>query len=396
MVSSSTDGDPFGGALGEARAAVFDAARGVTERFDRAYWLDCARTERFPDEMWAAMSDQGLLGLGVPEEYGGSGGGITEVTAAMEATSAAGTPLALYLLTAFSRESILRHGAPEQCKRFVEPTASGADRICFAITEPNAGTNSFAMESFATKTLDGTYLLNGQKIFISAVDAANRMLVVCRTARLADVADKRQGLSLFLIDVDTPGLTYQPIDIGIVMPDRQFTVFFDDVEIPADRLIGTEGEGFRSLFDALNPERVVAAAWAIGLGDYVLDKAVTYARERAPFGKPIGSYQALQHPLAQAKADLDAARLTMYTACRVFDAGGNAGYLANAAKLLASQAATAACDAAIQAHGGYAFNDEYDVATVWPNVRLLQIAPLNNEMILNYIGEHVLRLPRSY
>jgi acyl-CoA dehydrogenase len=345
-MASVNDGDPFGGALGEARTAVFDAARGVTERFDRAYWLDCARTDRFPDEMWTAMAEQGLLGLGVPEEYGGSGGGITEVTAAMEATSAAGTPLALYLLTAFSRECILRHGSPEQCKRFVEPTASGAERICFAIT--------------------------------------------------GEVADKRLGLSLFVVDVDTPGLTYQPIDIGIVMPDRQFTVFFDDVELGEDRLVGEAGEGFRYLFDALNPERVVAAAWGIGLGDFALEKAVAYARERAPFGTPIGSYQALQHPLAQAKADLDAARLAMYTACRVFDSGGNAGYLANAAKLLASQAATRACDAAIQTHGGYAFNDEYDIATIWPNVRLLQIAPLNNEMILNYIAEHVLRLPRSY
>jgi alkylation response protein AidB-like acyl-CoA dehydrogenase len=290
----------------------------------------------------------------------------------------------------------MRHGSDEQRERFVRPTATGDERMCFAITEPNAGTNSFAMETFAAKTVDGTYLLNGQKIFISGVDASDRMLVVVRTERLADVADRRQGLSLFVVDVDTPGLTYQPIDIGIVMPDRQFTVFFDDVEVGPDRLIGSEGEGFRALFDALNPERVMASAWAIGLGDFVLDKAVSYARDRAPFGKPIGSYQALQHPLASAKAELDAARLLMYTACRVFDEGGNAGYLANAAKLLASNAAVKACDAAVQTHGGYAFHEEYDVATVWPNVRLLQIAPVNNEMILNYIGEHVLRLPRSY
>jgi acyl-CoA dehydrogenase len=168
------------------------------------------------------------------------------------------------------------------------------------------------------------------------------------------------------------------------------------VLLAPDRLIGEDGEGFRYLFDALNPERVLAAAWAIGLGDFVLDKAVAYARDRAPFGTPIGAYQALQHPLAQARADLDAARLMMYTACRVFDEGGNAGYLANASKLLGSQAAVAACDHAIQTHGGYAFDQDYDVSTVWPAVRLLEIAPLNNEMILNYIGEHVLRLPRSY
>jgi acyl-CoA dehydrogenase len=390
------EGDALGGALGDVRAAVHEAARGVVERYDRAYWLECSRAERFTDDMWQAMVDQGLLGLGVDEQYGGSGGGITEVCAAMEAISSAGVPLALYLLTAFSRESILRHGTPEQRERFVTPTVTGESRMCFAITEPNAGTNSFAMETLATKTVDGTYLLNGQKIFISGVDASDRMLVVARTTRLADVADRRQGLSLFVVDVPSAGLDFQPIDIGIVMPDRQFTVFFDDLELAPDRLIGEEGEGFRYLFDALNPERVLAAAWAIGLGDFALAKAVAYGRDRAPFGKAIGGYQALQHPLAQAKVQLDAARLMMFTACRVFDDGGDAGYLANSSKLLGSQAAVAACDAAIQTHGGYAFHEEYDVSTIWPAVRLLKIAPVNNEMILNYIGEHVLRLPRSY
>jgi acyl-CoA dehydrogenase len=252
------------------------------------------------------------------------------------------------------------------------------------------------METLAQKTPDGGYRLNGSKIFISGVDAADRMLVVARTTRRGDVVDRRQGLSLFVVDVDSPGVRSHPIDIGIVMPDRQFTVYFDDVEVEADRLIGEEGEGFRYLFDALNPERVLAAAWAIGLGDFVLAKAVAYARDRAPFGAPIGSYQALQHPLALSKAELDAARLVMYAACGVFDQGGNAGYLANTAKLLGANAAVDACDRAIQVHGGYAFNQEYDVATVWPAVRLLKIAPVNNEMILNYIGEHVLRLPRSY
>ena len=388
--------DLLGGALGETRDAVHEAARGVIERYGRGYWLDCARSGRFTDDMWQAMADQGLLGLGVSELYGGSGGGITEVTAAMEALSSAGVPLALYLLTAFAREAILRHGSEEQRKRFVAPTVSGAERMCFAITEPNAGTNSFAMETLATKTIAGTYLINGQKVFISGVDASDKMMVVVRTSRRSEVADRRQGLSLFVVDVATPGLEYQLLDIGMTMPDRQFAVFFTDVEVPADRLIGDEGEGFRYLFDALNPERVLAAAWALGLGDYALAKAVDYARERAPFGKPIGSYQALQHPLAEDKARLDAARLMMFTACRIFDDGGNAGYLANAAKLLASQAAVDACDHAIQTHGGYAFNQEYDVSTIWPIVRLLKIAPINNEMILNYIGEHILRLPRSY
>lgn len=268
--------------------------------------------------------------------------------------------------------------------------------MCFAITEPNAGTNSFAMETFATKTIDGDYLLNGQKIFISGADASQKMMVVARTTRLADVADRRQGLSIFVIDVPAEGLELQPLGIDIVMPDRQFSVFFSDLLVPADRLIGTEGEGFRYMFDALNSERLMASAWAIGLADYAVEKAVVYARDRAPFGTPIGSYQAVQHPLALAKAKLDSARLMMFTAARIFDEGGNAGYLANATKLLASTAAVEAVDAAMQAHGGYAFNEEYDVSTIWPAVRLLKIAPVNNEIILNYIGEHVLRLPRSY
>jgi acyl-CoA dehydrogenase len=180
------------------------------------------------------------------------------------------------------------------------------------------------------------------------------------------------------------------------MPDRQFTVFFDNVEVPASDLIGEPDEGVRYMFDALNPERMMVAAWCLGLGDFALEKAVTYAGQRAPFGQPIGSYQAVQHPLARAQARLDAARMMMYTAARVFDSGGDAGYYANAAKLLASDAAVDAVDAAIQTHGGYAFTDEYDISSIWPVVRLLKVAPINNEMILNYIGEHVLGLPKSY
>jgi acyl-CoA dehydrogenase len=386
----------LGPELDEIREAVHDATRGVTDKYDRKFWLECASEERFPVEIWDAMVAQGLLGLGVPEELGGSGGGMTEVVAAMEAMSIAGIPIALYLLTAFARETILRHASDEQKQRFVIPLVEGESRLCFAITEPNAGTNSFRIETVATKTDKGTYKLNGSKIFISAADAADKMMVVARTQRLSEVEDRKAGFSIFVVDTDSPGLDMNVQDIGIVMPDRQFTVFFSDVEVPAENLIGEEGSGFRYLFDALNPERMLVSAWAIGLGDYAVAKAVDYANERAPFGKPIGSYQGLQHPLARAKANLDAARLMMYSAARIFDLGGDAGYLANAAKLLGSEAATNAVDAAVQTHGGYAFSDEYDVATIWPVTRLLRIAPVNNEMVLNYIGEHVLGLPKSY
>jgi acyl-CoA dehydrogenase len=395
MANDAGETDHLAPHLGEVRAAVLDAARGVTARFDRAYWLECARGGTFPDAMWQAMVDQGLLGLGVPEEYGGSGGGVTDSVAAMEAISSAGTPLALYLLTVFAREAILRHGTPEQCRALVTPTVTGEQRMCFAVTEPNAGTNTFAIETLATKTMNGDYLLNGQKIFISAIDASDTVMVVTRTTRASEVTDRRQGLSLFVVDVSSPGIELQMLDIGILMPDRQYSVFFSDVLVPADRLIGEEGEGFRLLFDALNSERLLACAWAIGIGDYALAKAVEYVRDRAPFGKPIGAYQAVQHPLAMAKVRLDSARLLMYTAARSFDSGVQGGYLANAAKLVASTAAVDACDAAIQSHGGYAFDNSVDVATLWGIARLLKIAPVNNEVILNYVSEHVLRLPRS-
>jgi acyl-CoA dehydrogenase len=386
----------FGAGVGEAREAVHEAAKGATEKYDRRYWLGCAREGRFTDELWQAMADQGLLGLGVPEEYGGSGGGLVEAVAAMEAMSAAGVPLALYLLTAFARTSIIRHGTPEQCRRLVAPTATGEQRMCFAITEPDAGTNTFRISTVATKGAEETYRLDGQKLFISAADASDRMMVVARTTRYSDEIDRRHGLSLLVVDLDSPGLELQRQDIGIVMPDQQFSVYFDGVEVPEENLIGEPDRGFDYLFDALNPERVLAAAWGIGLGDFAMSKAVEYAKDRSPFGKPIGTYQALQHPLARGKASLDSARLMMYAAASLFDRGGDAAYLANASKLLASEAAVAACDASIQVFGGYAFSDEYDVATIWPVLRLMRIAPLNNEMILNYIGEHVLGLPRSY
>jgi acyl-CoA dehydrogenase len=382
--------------INEVRDTIREVVDGIARKYDREFWLRCSKEERFPDELWDAMATQGILGLGVPEEYGGSGGGILEEVAAMEAMSSHGIPIALYLLTAFAREAILRHGSDEQKARFVAPTVTGDERICFAITEPNAGTNSFKIETTATRTDSGSYRLNGSKIFISAADASHRMLVVARTTRASQVEDRRRGMSLFVVDLPSKGLELQAQDIGLVMPDRQFTVFFDDVEVPAENLIGEEGEGFRYLFSALNPERVLVSAWAIGLGDFALAKAVAYAKERAPFGVPIGSYQALQHPLARSQVSLDAARLMMFTAAKIFDDGGDAGYYANAAKLLASEAATNTCDAAIQTFGGYAFTAEYDVATIWPVARLLRIAPVNNEMILNYIGEHVLKLPKSY
>lgn len=377
------------------RDDVHEAVKGVLNLVDRREFVRRGRAGEHLDDWWKAMAEQGLLGLGVPQELGGSGGGISGPVAVMEALSEAGTPPVLYLLTAFARTAILRHGTPEQLRRWVAPTVTADVRLCFAITEADAGTNSFEMSSFARA--DGQrFVLNGQKIFISAADDATHALVVARTTRRGEGHDKRSGLSLFVVPIDAPGVELQQMRIDLHSPEHQFVVHFDDVEILADQVIGAPDDGVRVLFDALNPERLLVAAWAIGLGTHALQRGADYARERAPFGKPIGSYQGVQHPLARARAHLDAARLMTYQACAQFDHDVEAGAYANMAKLLASEAANAAADAVIQAFGGSAFDEDVDVTTLWPMIRLLRIAPLNNEMILNYIAERVLRLPKSY
>jgi alkylation response protein AidB-like acyl-CoA dehydrogenase len=379
----------------ELRDDVRQAVKGVTAVVDRAEYLRRSLTGEHLEDAWQAMADLGLLGLGVPEALGGSGEGMTGPVALMEALSEAGVPPLLYLLTAFSRTAILRHGTPEQQRRFVAPTVTGESKMCFAITEADAGTNSFAMRTFARADGD-EYRLTGQKVFISAADEADRAMVVARTTQLRDTDDKRMGLSLFVVPMDSPGIELQPMRIDLHSPERQFVLHLDDVRVPADHLIGTKDDGLRALFDALNPERLLVAAWAIGMGTHALQRGVDYVRDRAPFGAPIGSYQAVQHPLARARAHLDAARLMMYTACAEFDRGGDAGAFANMSKLLASEAANGAADAVIQSFGGSAFDADSDIVTLWPMIRLVRIAPVNNEMILNYISERVLRLPKSY
>ena len=379
----------------ETRQTVREVARGVTKQFDRQEFLRRAKAGDDMDDVWKVMADLGLLAVGVPESLGGSGGGITGPVAVVEALSQAGTPPMLYLLTSFSRMALLKHGSDEQQQRFVAPTTTGEAKICFAITEADAGTNSFRLETFASKDGD-RYLINGQKVFISGADRADYMLLVARTTRLRDVEDKRIGLSLFVVPMDLPGIELQQMDIDLHSPERQFVVFLNDVPVPAENLIGQVDHGLLSLFDALNPERLLVAAWALGLGDHALAKGVEYAGRRAPFGRPIGGYQAVQHPLARAKAHLEAARLMLYSACAAYDAGDDAGAPANMAKLLASESAHEAVDAVIQTHGGTAFDRDSDIVTLWPMIRLLRIAPVNNEMVLNFLSQRVLGLPKSY
>lgn len=379
----------------ELRTDVREATKGVSEVLDRAEFMRRARAGEGTEDVWKTMAELGLLGIGVPEEYGGSGIGMTGPVAVMESLSEAGTPPVMYLITAFARMAIIRHGTEDQKRRFVEPSTTGEVRLCFAITESDAGTNSFELKTFAREDGDN-YVLNGEKVFISAAADATHAVVVARTTRFADVADKRNGLSIFVVALDSPGIDLQEMRINLHSPEKQYVLSLSDVSVSKDDLVGARDEGHRALFDALNPERLLVSAWAVGMGNHVLDRAVEYVRNRAPFGKPIGSYQAVQHPLARAKAHLDAAQLMMYTACEEFDSGGDAGAYANTAKFLASEAANEAIDAVIQSFGGSAFDEDSDITPMWPMIRLLRIAPVNNEMVLNFIAERLLRLPKSY
>lgn len=379
----------------ELVASVFEAVEGISAAFPRSLFLQRAREGGHARELWQALVDADLLAVGIPETLGGAGGGLTGTTAVMEALARAGVPPLQYSLTTFSREAILRHGTEQQINDHVISTITGKRKICLGVTEPEAGTNSFASRTHARKTASGSYRVSGQKVFISGADESDHILLLARTAPPGEKVGRLSGFGLFIVDMSLPGIELRKLDIEWHAPENQFEVFFDDVEVPASALIGTEGMGFDYILSCLNQERVTVAAWALGLGDYALRKAVEYAKVRAPFGAPIGAHQAVQHPLALAKAEMEAARQVMYSAAATYDSGVDAGDQANMAKLLGSRSALAAVDAAIQTHGGSAFVYETDVITIWPMVRILQIAPLNNESILNYISERVLGLPRS-
>ncbi len=371
-----------------------EAVGAIARSYGHAYYVDCDRRGAKPDELWAELADGGFLGVNIPEAYGGGGRGITELAVVCEEVAAAGCPLLLMLVSpAICGSIITRFGDDEQRARWLPGLGAGTEKMVFAITEPDAGSNSHRISTVATRS-EGGWVLRGQKYYISGVDEAERMLVVTRTG--IDEATGHAELSLFVVDTGAPGLTATPIDVGIVAPEKQFTVWFDDVEVTADRLVGGEGAGLRVLFAGLNPERILAAALLDGIGRYALERGAAYARERSVWGRPIGSHQGIAHPLAEAKVALEAARLLTAKACWQYDNGLDAGEASNMAKLAAGDAAGAALDRAIQTHGGNGMAVEYGLATMWGMVRMLRIAPVSREMILNYVAQHSLTLPKSY
>ncbi len=373
------------------------AVSAIASTFGHDYYVAKAHADERTDELWSAVAQGGYLGVNVPEEYGGGGMGIFELAIVGEELAAAGCPLLMIVVSAAIGATIItKFGTDEQKQRWLPGFATGDMKMAFAITEPDAGSNSHNLSLTATKDGD-VYRLNGSKYYISGVDEADAILVVTRTG--VDPDTGRGRLSLFVVDTDTPGLDKAVLPVEITAPEKQFTLFFDNVQVDADRLIGAEGEGLRQVFFGLNPERILSASIANGIGRFALDKAAAYAVERSVWGTPIGRHQGIAHPLAKAKIEVELARLMTDKAAWLCDHAGDtpeAGEAANMAKYAAAEAALAAVDQAIQTHGGNGMSSEYGLADLWGMARLLRIAPVSREMILNFVAQHSLGLPKSY
>jgi alkylation response protein AidB-like acyl-CoA dehydrogenase len=373
---------------------VRDAVAKLAGGFGHAYFQEKTRAGEKQSELWRALGEAGFLGVHLPERYGGGGMGIAELTIVCEEVAAAGCPLLLILVSpAICATLLARFGTEEQQQRWLPGLASGEVKMAFAITEPDAGSNSHRISTTATR--DGEeWRLGGTKYYISGVDEADAVLVVARTG--TDEETGRARLSLFIVDTDAPGLEATHIPVEIAAPEKQFTLFFDSVRLGPDRLLGAEGDGLRQVFAGLNPERLMGAAVACGIGRYALERAASYARERSVWGMPIGAHQGIAHPLAAAKVDVELARLMLAKAAWSYDHDIDAAEAANMAKYASAEAALRALDQAMQTHGGNGLATEYGLADLWGTARLLRTAPVSREMILNFVAQHSLQLPKSY
>jgi alkylation response protein AidB-like acyl-CoA dehydrogenase len=374
----------------DLRAAI----REITLSHGPAEYAEHGRTSTPMSGLWSDLGKAGFIGINVPEEFGGGGAGMAELAMVAEESAAAGCPLLTLLVSsAIGVEILRRHGTADQRREWLTRLADGGTKVVFAITEPDAGSNSHHITTTARRDGDD-YLISGQKYYISGVDEAAAIITVTRTG--TDTITGKAELSLFLVPIDAPGLSWNRLDVAAQIPDRQYTVFYDEVRVPATALIGEAGKGWAPLFDGLNPERIAAAAIGVGIGRYAVDTAADYARTRSVWGQPIGAHQGVAHPLAKAKIAVELAALMTAKAAWLYDQGLPAGEASNMAKYAAAEAATAAVDAAIQTHGGNGLSAEYGLMPLWGMARLLRIAPVNSEMVLNYVAQHSLKLPKSY
>jgi acyl-CoA dehydrogenase len=377
--------------LREIRAAV----RELCDGFPGEYWRSL-EPDRYPEEFVAALTEHGWLAALIPEEYGGGGLGVTAASVILEEINASGGNAAACHAQMYTMGTILRHGSDEQKQRYLAPIASGDLRLqAFGVTEPTVGSDTTRIQTTAERR-DGGYVIRGQKIWTSRALFSDLMLLLARTTPLEEVERKTEGLSVFLVDMRQAGdkLTIRPIKT--MMNHATTEVFFDGVEVPESALVGEEGKGFRYILDGMNAERILIAAECIGDGRWFVDTAVRYASERVVFGRPIGANQGVQFPLARAHAAVAAADLVRYQAAWLFEEGLPCGAEANMAKLLSSEASWQAANACLDAHGGFGFAHEYDVERKFRETRLYSVAPVSNNLVLAYLGQHVLGLPRSY
>ena len=373
------------------------AVAALCTRFGMEYWRRTDRERAYPSEFVTAMTEAGFLGVLIPEDYGGSGQGLSVAANILEEVHSNGANAAALHAQMYTMGTLLRHGTEAQKTRWLPKIATGELRLqAFGVSEPGSGTNTPAIKTFARRDGD-RYIVNGQKIWTSRAEYSDLMILLARTTPVDQVAKRTDGLSVFILDMNAArgnGLRISPI--RTMMNHATCEVFFDDVEIPADNLIGEEGRGFRYIMSGMNAERILIAAECIGDAKWLIDKASAYAKEREVFGRPIGQNQGIAFPIAQAYARMRAAELMVQDAVRRYEVGENPGAEANMAKMLAAEASWEAAEAAVQTHGGFGFAEEYDIERKFRETRLYQVAPISTNLILSYIAEHVLGLPRSY
>jgi alkylation response protein AidB-like acyl-CoA dehydrogenase len=379
----------------EDRKALRKAVAALVANYGQEYYLEKARAHQHTDELWHEAGKLGFLGVNLPEEYGGGGAGMYELSLVMEEMSAAGCGLLMMVVSpAINGTIISKFGTDHQKQRWLPGLADGSTTMAFAITEPDAGSNSHKITTTARR--DGSdWVLSGQKVYISGVDQAQAILVVGRTE---EAKTGKLRPALFVVPTDSPGFSYTPIEMELISPERQFQVFIDDVRLPADALVGSEDAAIAQLFAGLNPERIMGAASAVGMGRFAINKATDYVKTRKVWSTPIGAHQGLSHPLAQNHIEVELAKLMMQKAATLYDSGDDMGAAeaANMAKYAAGEAAAKAVDQAVQSLGGNGLTKEYGIAAALAASRLSRIAPVSREMVLNFVAQTSLGLPRSY
>ncbi|HXV84620.1 MAG TPA: acyl-CoA dehydrogenase family protein [Candidatus Binatia bacterium] len=382
--------------LTQEQLQIRDEIRKVCRDFPDTYWREIDHKKDYPEAFVRQLSELGWLAALIPEDYGGTGLGITEASIILEEINRSGGVATACHAQMYTMGTLLRHGNEEQKRRYLPKIASGELRLqAFGVTEPNAGSESTRIETTATRQGD-RYLIHGQKIFISRVLQSDLMLLLTRTTPYDELKDKTKGLSVFIVDLREAKGKLEVKALDLMINHHTNALFFDGVEVPVENLIGEEGMGFRYIIDGWNAERILVAAEAIGDGRWFVERAAKYASERVIFGRAIGSNQGIQFPIAKAYANVEAADLVRYQAATKFDRKEKCGAEANMAKLLASEAAWEAANACLTTHGGYGFATEYDVERKFRETRLLTVAPVSNNLVLAYLGQHVLGMPKSY